>query len=189
MFWLSHSIVILPRAGRVSCLRDEPCPSPHRWTKYELSLWRGHSVNNHWLMDDSVWSLTLKRGTWTVDKLLLCCSVVSVSLQPHGLQHSRFPCPSPSTGICLDLCISSRSKWHSRWSVGLLFCKVKILTPYCWLSEKNAMRHDDPENCVYFLLLTMFTCGNWVDMLIKDSEWGPTFYSRCDFHVSKVSNH
>ena len=110
MFWLSHSIVILLRAGRVSCLRDEPCPSPHRWTKYGLSLWRAHSVNNHWLMDDSVWSLTLKRGTWTVVKLLLCCSVVSVSLRPQGLQHSRFPCPSPSTGICLDLCISSRSK-------------------------------------------------------------------------------
>ena len=25
-----------------------------------------------------------------------CCSVVSDSLQPHGLQHARLPCPSPS---------------------------------------------------------------------------------------------
>ena len=25
-----------------------------------------------------------------------CCSVVSDSLKPHGLQHARLPCPSPS---------------------------------------------------------------------------------------------
>ena len=32
-----------------------------------------------------------------------CCSVPSVvpnSLQPHGLQHVRPPCPSPSPGAC-----------------------------------------------------------------------------------------
>ena len=27
--------------------------------------------------------------------LLLCCSVMSDSLQPHRLQHTRLPCPSP----------------------------------------------------------------------------------------------
>ena len=27
-------------------------------------------------------------------------SVVSDSLQPHGLQHARLPCPSPSPGVC-----------------------------------------------------------------------------------------
>ena len=26
---------------------------------------------------------------------ICCCSVVSNSLQPHGLQHARLPCPSP----------------------------------------------------------------------------------------------
>ena len=31
------------------------------------------------------------------------CSVISSFLQPHGLQHSRLPCPSPSPGICLNL--------------------------------------------------------------------------------------
>ena len=28
------------------------------------------------------------------------CSAVSDSLQPHGLQHTRHPCPSPSPGVC-----------------------------------------------------------------------------------------
>ena len=29
---------------------------------------------------------------------------MSNSLQPHGLQHSRLPCPSPSPGACSDSC-------------------------------------------------------------------------------------
>ena len=28
--------------------------------------------------------------------------VVSNSLRPHGLQHARFPCPSPTPGACSD---------------------------------------------------------------------------------------
>ena len=31
-----------------------------------------------------------------------------LSLQPHGLQHTRLPCPSPSTGACSNSCPSSR---------------------------------------------------------------------------------
>ena len=36
------------------------------------------------------------------------CSVVSDSLQPHGLQHVRLPCPSPNPGACWNSCPSSR---------------------------------------------------------------------------------
>ena len=35
------------------------------------------------------------------------CSVVSDSLQPHGLQHARPPCPSPTPGVCSNSCSSS----------------------------------------------------------------------------------
>ena len=35
-------------------------------------------------------------------------SVVSYSLLPHGLQHSRLPCPTPTPGACLNSCPSSR---------------------------------------------------------------------------------
>ena len=34
--------------------------------------------------------------------------IVSSSLQPHGLQHSRLPCPSPTPGACSNSCPSSR---------------------------------------------------------------------------------
>ena len=37
------------------------------------------------------------------------CSVVSDPLRPHGLQHARLPCPSPSPGVCSDSCSLSLS--------------------------------------------------------------------------------
>ena len=35
------------------------------------------------------------------------CSVVSNSLRPHGLQHIRLPCPSPTARACWNSCPSS----------------------------------------------------------------------------------
>ena len=34
-------------------------------------------------------------------------SVMSDSLQPHGLQHTRLPCPSPTPGACSNSCPSN----------------------------------------------------------------------------------
>ena len=39
--------------------------------------------------------------------LLFSCSAISDSLQPHGLQHTRLPCPSPSPRACSNSCPSS----------------------------------------------------------------------------------
>ena len=36
--------------------------------------------------------------------LLFSCSVVSDSLRPHGLQHARLLCPSPSPRACSNSC-------------------------------------------------------------------------------------
>ena len=36
--------------------------------------------------------------------LLFSHSVVPNSLQPHGLQHARLPCPSPSPRVCSNSC-------------------------------------------------------------------------------------
>ena len=38
-------------------------------------------------------------------------SVVSDSLQPHGLQHTRPPCPSPAPGVCSNAC--PLSQWYN----------------------------------------------------------------------------
>ena len=39
---------------------------------------------------------------------LFSCSVMSNFLRPHGLQHTRLPCPSPTPGVCSNLCPLSR---------------------------------------------------------------------------------
>ena len=38
------------------------------------------------------------------DSVQLSCSVVSHSSQPHGLQHTRLPCSSPTPGACSNSC-------------------------------------------------------------------------------------
>ena len=39
-------------------------------------------------------------------------SFMSNSLQPHGMQHSRLPCPSPTPGACSNSC--PLSQWFHR---------------------------------------------------------------------------
>ena len=47
------------------------------------------------------------------------CSVVSHSLRPHGLQHARLPCPSPTPRACSNSCPSSQ--WcHSTTSSSVI---------------------------------------------------------------------
>ena len=64
-----------------------------------------------------------KTGQWVTGRLgclgqscesiqLFSCSVVSESLRPHGLQHAKLPCPSPTPGACSNSC--PLSQWcHS----------------------------------------------------------------------------
>ena len=41
---------------------------------------------------------------WSIKLLLFSCSVVSDSLWPHRLRHSRIPCPSLSSRVCSNSC-------------------------------------------------------------------------------------
>ena len=53
----------------------------------------------------------------SIFRLLFSRSVVSDSLRTHGLQHTRFPCPSPSPGACSN----------SRPSNHLFLCRPLLL--------------------------------------------------------------
>ena len=39
-----------------------------------------------------------------ISSVQFSCSVVSDSLRPHGLQHARPPCPSPTPGVHPNPC-------------------------------------------------------------------------------------
>jgi len=49
------------------------------------------------------------------------CSVMSDSLGPHGLQHSRPPCPSPTPGAYSNSCLSVMPSIH------LILCHPLLL--------------------------------------------------------------
>ena len=66
---------------------------------------------------------------WIIEKAQKCqmsfisiqfsCSIMSDSLWPHGLQHARFPCPSPSPRACSNSChrVSDAIRpFHPLWS-------------------------------------------------------------------------
>ena len=44
------------------------------------------------------------RGGEDPSSVQFSCSVRSDPLQPHGLQHARFPCPSPTPRACANSC-------------------------------------------------------------------------------------
>ena len=54
------------------------------------------TIRHYWATDHAC------THTWL--QLLFRCLVVSDSLQPLGLQHARFPCPSLSPGVCSKSC-------------------------------------------------------------------------------------
>ena len=80
----------------------------------------------HWLlclgedlMGDMCWGLGDTQSCWRnmpitnsicygVCSVQFSRSVMSNSLQPHGLQHVRSLCPSPTPGACSNSCASSR---------------------------------------------------------------------------------
>ena len=45
---------------------------------------------------------------WKFSSVQFSHSVMSNSLQPHGLQHARLPCPSPTPGVYSNSCPSSQ---------------------------------------------------------------------------------
>ena len=57
-----------------------------------------------------MWSFSIIQTIRLIDYLSVqfSCSVVSDSLQLHGLQHARFICPSPTLGACSNSCPSSQ---------------------------------------------------------------------------------
>ena len=49
-----------------------------------------------------------QKGGALINKIQFSHSVISNSLQPHGLQHTRLPCPSPTPRVYSNSCASSQ---------------------------------------------------------------------------------
>ena len=100
-----HQMLPCPYASLHVCRAQNVSPShplisiavPKK-QKTQLDKIRPFSDPNH----EFVW---LSEGTFS--SVQFTCSVVSDSLQPHGLQHIRLPCPSPAPGAVSNSYASS----------------------------------------------------------------------------------
>ena len=86
-------------------------PSHHLFYKRRVSF---SSIRYVW-MNDMKWRFLVQ----------FSCSVVSNSLRPHGLQHTRLPSPSPTPGAYSDSCPSC---WKMP-SNHLILCRPLLLLP------------------------------------------------------------
>ena len=70
--------------------------------KLKLILWPPDAKN--WF----IWKYPYAGKDWRWDSVQFSCSVMSEPLRPHGQQHARPPCPSPTPRVYSNLCPLSR---------------------------------------------------------------------------------
>ena len=98
----------------------EPCPHSCQMSLV-LIIHLPENHSSHWILvfwstfSFLLWLTAILFPTWgflssgpSLSSVQFSCSVVSDSLQPHELQHSRPPCPSPTPRACSNSCLSSR---------------------------------------------------------------------------------
>ena len=77
------------------------------------------------------------------------CSVVSSSLRPLGLQHTKLPCSSTTSGTCLNMSIESVMP-----SNHLMLCHPLLLLPSIFpsirvFSSESVLRIRRPKYCSF----------------------------------------
>ena len=121
--------------------------------------------------------------------LLFSHSVMSDSLWPHGLQHTRLPCPSPSPGACSNSCPLSR--WchpticHPLLLLSSIFPSIRVFYnesalcirwPKCWSFNFNISPSNEHPGLIYLRM-------DWLDLLAVQG----TLKSLLQHHSSKAS--
>ena len=135
-----------------------------------------------WTLEVALWSLTTQSMPFydlhplSVDKtcdvflinlLLFSFSVMSDSLWPHGLQHSRLPCPSPTPGDCSNSCPLSR------WGHPTLSSSV---IPFSSCPLSFSASGSFPMNLCYILI-------EWQKQQDVQNYWSVVHYVTWKFNV------
>ena len=115
-------------------------------------------------------------GVWlrAAFQLLLSCSVVSDPSRPHGLQHARLPCPSPSPGVCSNscplswLCHPTVSSRHSLLLLPSIFPSIRVFSndsvllirwPKYWSFSFSISPSNEYPGLISFRI-------DWIDLLV-----------------------
>ena len=104
--------------------------------------WVGDAIQpSHPLPPPSSPALSLSQHQGLFHLLLFSRSVMSDSLRPHGLQHVRLPCPSPSPGACSKSCLLS-GWWHSAFSSSVTLNLVPYQGVFQWVSSLHQVAQE-----------------------------------------------
>ena len=85
-------------------------------------------INRYWILS-KIFTHPLK---WSCDfypSVQFSRSVMSDSLRPHGLQHARSPCPSPTPRVYPNSCPLSRWCYPTICLIQLILCHPLLLPP------------------------------------------------------------
>ena len=119
----------------------------------------------------------------TYSPVQLSCSVVSNALWPHGLQHARLPCPSPTPGACSNSYTSSR--WCHLLLLPSIFPSIRVFSnesvlqirwPKYWSFSFRISLSNEYSGLISFRM-------DWLDLLAVQG----TLRSLLQHHSSKVS--
>ena len=117
-------------------------------------------------------------------------SVVSDFLRPHGPQHTRLPCPSPTPGACSNSCPSSRQchltiLCHSLLLLLSIFPSIRVFSnesvlcirwPKYWSFKLSISPSNEYSGLISFRI-------DWLDILAVQG----TLRSLLQHHSSKAS--
>ena len=110
---------------------------------------------------------------WVQSKVQFSRSVVSISLQPHGLQHTRLPCPSPTPRAYSNSCLSSQwchptiSSCHPLLLPPSIFASIRVFSnesalhirwPKYWLFSFSISPSSEYSGMISFRM-------DWLDLL------------------------
>ena len=104
---------------------------------------------------------------------LFSCSVVSNSLRAHGLQHTRLPCPSLSSGVCANSCPLSQGCCLTISSSVSLFCfclqsfpaSRAFLISQLFASVARVLELQLQHQSFQWIFRGDFTYSNWTEAL------------------------
>ena len=142
IFFVQFFCVFLPPLLNKSILISIHWNSKIKWNRktFTLSLFKRNIEKNQYLSKNCFSIIYLFSSPNNIKQLntkfwftlvQFSCSVVSNSLWPHGLPHSRLRCPSPTPRACSNSCPLSR--WYhptiSSSVTAFSSCLLSVLAP------------------------------------------------------------